>query len=300
MNYVVLAQPPACWGGPLPAGNAGDHFKELPKDSQNLICKNLRSSGGKNSSCPSFKALMQACSEMGTSSGDKRPDCDSPTPWFDPPPGCKDMQAPVTAIKDKVVTVSVCGYTIFQGSPDPPIDELVLVAYRDVIRESVQSTIGSKVCCDTLRESARTGVPCSPANDIDCDGIPNARDTRRDGTVVYPDIDLFTRAAGATIDDFPVGLDPDDPNFMPGSTARDSKDVGDCPCKWQLTSGKLACSPDGTQDHVYTATWKCPANGKEVFTTKRANANQPCREYKRSGGSLGHFINWMSTNITLL
>src|SRR5215210_7679691 len=79
MNYVVLGQPPACWGGPLPAGSAGDHFKELPKDAQNMICQNLRSAGKTGSSCPSFKALMAAC---------KQNDKESPGPQPSPSPEC--------------------------------------------------------------------------------------------------------------------------------------------------------------------------------------------------------------------
>jgi hypothetical protein len=190
------------------------------------------------------------------------------------------------AINNQAVTVSVCGYPVFRGTPPPPVNEVALAAYRELVTANVQSSTGSKICCDTLRESARTGAPCFPAVDIDCDGIPNAQDTYRDDTIgiSYPDIDLFTRAPGAGIDDFPPGLDPDDPNFLPNSTARDSKGVGDCPCKWELMSGKLACSPDGRQEHVYTATWRCPANGKEVFTTKRAKASAPCSQDRRASG----------------
>jgi len=83
---------------------------------------------------------------------------------------------------------------------------------------------------------------------------------------------------------FPPGLDPDDPNFLPESTARDSKGVGECACKWELVKGTLTCSPDGKKDHVYVANWRCPATGKEVMTTKYAKASARCKEYKNARG----------------
>jgi hypothetical protein len=264
-----------CWGGPLPADVCGRTLSGMPPNQKTAICEQIRASG--SISCPAVKA---ACNNPGDKT--PKPECQKPAPWFDPPSDCKDVQAPVVAINNRAVTVSVCGYPVFRGAPVPPVSEIVLTAYKTLITTEVQSSVGSKVCCDTLRNAARTGSPCFPAADIDCDGVPNSRDTRREDWGVSPDINLFTRARGAAIDDFPYGLDPDDPNFMPGSTARESKDVGDCPCKWELASGKLACSPDGQKDHVYTATWKCPANGKEVFTTKYAKASAPCEANRRA------------------
>ena len=262
-----------CYGGPLPADACGQAVNELPAAERAAVCQRLKASASAN--CPAVKA---ACG--GTAGDGPKPDCQKPTPWFDPQPDCKDVQAPVVAINNRAVTVSVCGYPIFRGTQPPPYDPLAIDAYKNVMEGNVQSAMGSKVCCDKLRDAARTGNPCFPAVDIDCDGKPNDRDTFREGSSEYPDINLFTRSSNQNIDRFPPGLDPDDPNFMPWSTARDSKGVGDCPCKWELTSGKLTCSPDGRADHVYAATWTCPANGKEVLTTKYVKATGPCKEYK--------------------
>ena len=274
----VDAKAGKCYGGPLPAAACGRLGREMPAEQRRAICEGLKAS--RSGSCPAVKAF---CNDRGDPS---KQDCPKPAPWFDSPPSdCKDVQAPVVAINNGAVTVSVCGLPVYRGAPMPPADALSLSAYQQVIIGHVQQTVGSKVCCEKVRESARTGNPCFPGVDIDCDGVPNARDTYEAGNVVYPDINLFTKAKDASVDNFPPGLDPDDPNFLPGNTARDSKGVGDCPCKWELTSGKLACSSDGQKDHVYTATWKCPANGKEVFTTKYANASAPCKEYQRASGA---------------
>jgi hypothetical protein len=267
-----------CYGGPLPIEACGQMGREMPAEQKRAICKGLKAS--RSASCPSVKAFCDGRGDDGS-----KPDCEKPAPWFDPPADCKEVQAPVVAINNRAVTISICGLPVFRGAPTPPVDDVSLSAYKTVISGHITETVGSRVCCDKVRESARSGNPCFPGVDIDCDGVPNANDTTQDSSIVYPDIDLFTKANNAKIDDFPPGLNPDDKDFLPGPTARASEDVGDCPCKWELTAGKLTCSPDGQQDHVYTATWKCPANGKEVFTTKSAKATAPCKEYKRTGSS---------------
>ena len=266
-----------CYGGPLPADACGRLGGDMPAEQRRAICQGLNA--GRSSSCPAVKAF---CDEQGDA---PKQDCQKPAPWFDQPSDCKDVQAPVIAINNRAVTISICGLPVYRGAPTPPVNDLALTAYKDVISAHVQRTVGSKVCCDRVHESARTGTPCFPGVDIDCDGVPNSEDTYRSNSVSYPDINLFTKSGNASVDEFPPGLNPDDANFLPGSTARDSKGVGDCPCKWELTSGKLACSSDGQKDHVYTATWKCPANGKEVFTTKYAKASAPCKEYQRTAGA---------------
>ncbi|MFN6964296.1 MAG: hypothetical protein ACK4S4_11090 [Pyrinomonadaceae bacterium] len=288
MNYVVLAKPPACWGGPLPADNAGGALDGVPPGDKAAICDSLKATQGDRASCPAYKALMRACG--GSGGGGKGSDrCDEPSlPWFDRGAACSDVQAPLVATQGDLVRVSVCGYSVFTGKNPIPGDKLALGAYLTIIRSEVQAQIGSKVCCDSIRTAARTGTPCDPSRDIDCDGIPNDTDVTRnpEGTYSMPRIDIYTLPKDGPVDRFPPGLDPDDPDFLPNTTARDAKGVGPCACKWQLVKGTLACSPDGRADHVYTAAWRCPSNGKEVFTTKRAKATQPCKEYKDSGVSL--------------
>ncbi len=262
-----------CFGGPLPADVCGTVLAEQPPARIAELCRNAKAAG---KICPALKPF---CKDDSPPTGKG---CHDPaTPWFGSPPDCKDVQAPAVALDRGAVTVSICGYRVFRGTLRMAHDDLMLRAYMDVVREHVRDSVGSKVCCDSLREAARTGNPCNPSADIDCDGKPNDTDILP-GEAPVPDISLFTKKNGAAIDKFPFGLNPDDPDFMPESTARDSKGVGECPCKWELTKGTLTCSPDGRKDHVYAATWTCPATGKEVFTTKYAKATAPCKEFKET------------------
>jgi hypothetical protein len=229
-------------------------------------------------SCPSLAPYCEP--EAKGPSKEKEPPetkCDKPTPWFDSSSDCSEVQSPVIRINTGAVTVTICGYPVFRQDPGST-DPLYLEAYRDAVRDWVRSRVGNTVCCNKLREAARTGTPCYPAVDIDCDGKPNQTDVVDGaGNLPYPDINgVFTRSEGAPIDPFPAGLDPNDPNFRPESAARDSRGVGECDCKWELIKGDLKCSPDGRQQHVYTATWRCPSTKAEVFTTKYAPATAPC------------------------
>lgn len=281
MNYVVLGQPPACFGGPLPAGGASDYYKNLSNEDQNALCQNLKSSGGKGSSCPAFKDLMAACKGRGDGSREEPPaetECEKPTPWFDRSTTCTDVRSPVIAKSAGGVTLSMCGIQIFRWVP-PDKDPLLVDAYSNALRSWVQSRVGDKVCCSSMLNASRTGMPCNPAADIDCDGKPNQSDVETTSNrfeAVLPDINLSTSPNGADIDQFPPGLDPNDPNFRPERTARNSKGVGECPCKWELVKGDLKCGRR-LRSHIYTATWRCPSTKAEVFTTKRFPGNTPCK-----------------------
>ena len=202
--------------------------------------------------------------------------CPSPTKWFDNSASCKEKRAPWVQVRGTSVAVSICGYEVFRGTIPNTTDKLLVEAYRQAIIGHVRSQIGSTVCCDQFRDAVRTGSPCDPSKDIDCDGVSNQTDTVTTSSVVLPDINIFTRASGARIDTFPEGLDPDDPDFLPDRTARDSKGVGECPCKWELIKGELKCGGGGEGRHVYLATWRCPTSKAEVITTKYAAASQPC------------------------
>jgi hypothetical protein len=195
--------------------------------------------------------------------------CDKPVPWFDGSSGCTDVQAPVVAINNGAATVSICGYPVFVGTP-PTIDQDLIIASleRDKIRDFLQQRLGSRICCTKLREAARSGKPCYPAVDIDCDGKPNQADTITAGPMRYPDINApFTKGAGP-FDPFPPGLNPDDADFLPPQDK--------CDCKWELMKGTLNCSPDGKQNHFYQARWRCPSTGNERFTRKEAPPSAPC------------------------
>jgi hypothetical protein len=202
--------------------------------------------------------------------------CEKPTPWFDSSSdGCNDVQKPQVTIAQGAVNLSICGLPVFRFADK---DALLLEAYAPLLKEYVESRVGSRVCCNKIRDAARTAKPCDPTVDIDCDGILNQADlnTTYSSTTVFPQIDLFTIPSGARVDPFPAGLNPDDPDFLPNRTARDSTGVGECACKWDLIKGELKCSPDGKQQHVYVATWRCRVTKAEVMTTKYAPASAPC------------------------
>jgi hypothetical protein len=279
MNYVVLANPPACFGGPLPAGNAGDYFKDLPNETKNATCQKLRSTGRTASSCPAFKTLMAAC---GGSGPEEEPPpakkkCEEPAPWFDGSKRCTDIQSPVIAKTGNGVSLTMCGLEVYHWVP-PTSDPLLNDAYKQILEAWIRSHVGSKVCCSAIRNASRNGTACNPATDIDCDGRPNQSDVTHyySGGPVVPDINMSTSANGADVDPFPPGLDPNDINFRPERTGRNSKGVGECACKWELIKGDMKCSR-GLRPHVYTATWRCPSTGAEVFTTKRFPGSSRCK-----------------------
>jgi len=251
-----------CYGGPLGTAACGETLRELPGDQLRALCQQAKAKG---KVCP---ALAPVCDEPPPESG-----CQKPTPWFDSSDGCPDIQKPQVTVTASAVRVSFCGLQVFQAAVKDNSD-----MYRLVLTGWVESRVGSKVCCSKLRDAIKTAKPCDPSADIDCDGILNQADVNTTEVPGYPvpQIDLFTRPPGAAIDKFPDGLNPDDPDFLPNRTARDSAGVGECACKWELIKGELKCSPDGKQQHVYVATWRCPVTKAEVVTTKYAPATAPC------------------------
>jgi hypothetical protein len=202
---------------------------------------------------------------------DKKPPskkkCEKPTPWFGNSSNCSEVQSPVIAINAGAVTLTMCGYPVFRWVPPDPKDESFVYAYKTALRDQVQARVGSKICCDKLREAARTGTPCYPGYDVDCDGKPNQTDVDS-ANPDFPDINNLFSKEGEAIDPFPAGLDPDDPNFLPPPEK--------CDCKWELVKGTLNCSRDGKRPHFYQARWRCPSTGNETFTRKEAPATAPC------------------------
>jgi hypothetical protein len=212
------------------------------------------------------------CDEKAPETGSSSQGCPQSTPWFDPSHGYKDLQATQLQITGDTATVSVCGHTVFTYQSGDLKDPLFANAYRAALKDRLSFDGSTRICCDQVAEATRTGEPCDPRTDIDCDGTPNAAD--HEGTV--PNINPFQRSAGGNIDPFPPRFNTSDPDFRPERTARNSKGVGDCPCQWELTGGELRCSPDGKQQHYYKATWRCPTTGAEVFTVKYEPATTPC------------------------
>lgn len=271
-DYVVFEDQNCA--GILAADACGDYLANLPREQRERYCQHVKARRKFTSfkdSCPVF---AQAC-EPDKKDLPPETNCEKPTPWFDRSSKCDDVQSPQITVNRGAVSLSMCGSVIFSYAPDSS-DPLLTEAYKSALRDWVQQRVGSKICCTKFREASRTGKPCDPRADLDCDGRANQTDVVIDGSASYPDLSLFTSPEGAAIDRFPAGLDPDDPDFMPESTARNSKGVGECDCKWELIKGDLKCSPDGKQQHVYVATWRCPSTKAEVFTTKYAPATAPC------------------------
>ena len=251
----------------------------LPVGERRAFCKEIKERS-LDKSLDGCLNLRGACEDvLEDPSG---PDCPKPTPWFDRSTDCTDVQSPVVRRNRNAVTVSMCGLEIFRTAR-ARFDDAMLGAYEDVIKEWIRSRVGDKICCSSMLGASRTGKPCDPASDIDCDGKPNRTDL--DLTVIrdfpLPDITLTSVPAGAGVEPFPKGFDPNDPDFRPERTAHNSKGVGDCPCKWEMTKGDLICSTVRGQPHVYAATWRCPSTKAEVTTSKEVSATMPCE--KRAG-----------------
>lgn len=275
MNYIVLDRPPACFGGPLPAGNASDYPKDLSKEDRKRMCQNLKSADKSAASCPAFKQLMQSCNEP--EPPEKK--CKEPSaPWLgSPPAGCKDFQGWQIEQTGGTVSLYVCGYRVY-SNPTVGTDKLFSAAYVAALRDNVRDAIGDGLCCDAFREAVRTGDPCNPTRDFDCDGKPNTED--HDGS--FPKIDLsYTTGQGAKIDPFPPGMNAGE--IYPNQFSCNN-------CQWELIRGELKCSPDGKQKHVYQAKWKCPSTGVEADTFKYAAATEPCEPSRRGSGLIPELL----------
>jgi hypothetical protein len=200
--------------------------------------------------------------------------CEPAAQWFDSS-DCKELENPQLVIEGDKATLSMCGVTIHEYVDSSLRDKLFADAYKAALRDQLEVSSSSKVCCEKFRDAVKTGKPCNPAADLDCDGTPNTKDLNANK---LPEIDAFIRSPNARIDAFPANFDSSNPDFMPNRTARESKDVGDCPCKWELVGGDLKCSTDGKERHHYKATWRCPQNGKEVMTVRYAPPTARCEK----------------------
>jgi hypothetical protein len=260
--------------GILAADACGEHFSNLPDVNKKEICAFLKAKGKPAASCPMGKEIADYCAK---SPPDEK--CEKPAPWFDTSSssGCNLQDTLITIDQQTATaTVSMCGYTVLKHVSEnfgANVDKIFGAAYTSAFKQEIPK----KVCCDKFREAARTGSPCDPRTDLDCDGKPNQTDV---ATSSFPVIDIFTRAANAPIDPFPFNFNLFDPEFSPNAAARGSKGVGDCACKWELIKGELKCNgvvdANGNKQHVYTATWRCPSTKAEVFTTKYAPSTAPC------------------------
>lgn len=264
---------------------------KLPVEKRKAFCKALKERS-KDGSMDECMILKGACDD--TSPPKDKTKCENPTPWTDRSRECTDAQSPKTELRQNVISVSVCGANVFRYASDGT-DKLFLESQRAVIHQWVIDRVGNKVCCDRFKDRS---AGCDPRTDFDCDGISNQDDVIADRGATYPDFGMgYVTGSGASVDPFPPGFDPNSPDFRPERTGRDSKGVGECACKWELIKGEMACGKNGAQ-HVYTATWRCPATKAEVFTTKYFPATTPCsstRSFSEAGWDSRLEISWLST-----
>ena len=246
-----------------------EEIAKMPAETRKAFCRAIKARS-KDQSLDGCLILRHGC-ETGE---DPLPDkCEPPrSPWLGLSSDCKDVQTWQIEQRGPAVSVSTCGQIIFTN-PRVGTDRMFSDAYKTALRDNLRQTIGEKICCDKFREASRTGTPCDPRKDVDCDGKPNSSDDDRrypDSDTYFPTIEIITTADGAPIATFPTGLSLDE--IYP--------DVASCKdCQWKLMKGELKCNlntPDGKQ-HVYQAKWKCPSTGIEVDTFKYAPATAPCK-----------------------
>jgi hypothetical protein len=255
-NYMSLGDP-NCEAGILAESACPEVLGTMPRDKVEAFCQKIKAGLKFNSFKDSCPVLAKACEPE-----DKGP-CEKPVPWTDTSSRrCQNMQDTQITIDQKTATatVSMCGYTVLTQHSKDFVD-----ADKPLARAYFKLSLPNKVCCDEFQEAVRTGKPCDPRVDVDCDGKPNSSDS--DGE--FPDFNNFTRPEGASIDRGFSGFD-ENPNFVPSPS--------DCECKWELVKGKVDCSPDGKGRDFYRATWRCPSNGVTRETRKERTAvkSWPC------------------------
>ena len=199
------------------------------------------------------------------------PLCRPTAPWFDVGSECQDAKLALDF--EHGGRLMLCDIEIYRPSLVGYSDQQ-FAEYRERVTAALsRQLLGGRVCCQKFREAVRTGRPCDPTIDVDCDGKPNFEDVRvetpgigNSPTVSYPDINVYSIPPGASVAPMPVGL-PSDRSLVPPSS--------ECDCKWQLIKGELTCGAPG-QEHEYVATWKCPTSGAETVSRHYAAAGTPC------------------------
>lgn len=258
---------PDC-AGILATDACPEELAKMPAETRKAFCKEIKARS-KNQSLDQCLLLRHAC-ETGE---DPLPDkCEPPpAPWLGPSPDCKDVQTWQISQNGPAVSVSMCGQIVFTN-PNVGRDKIFSLAYKEGLRDHLRQTVGEKICCDKFRQASRTGTPCDPRKDVDCDGKLNSEDDSRTSAgddSAYPTIDIISAPDGTPIAKFPTGLSLDE-IYPDVETCKD--------CKWKLIKGELKCNvntPDGKR-HVYQAKWKCPSTGVEVDTFKYALTTAPC------------------------
>jgi hypothetical protein len=171
----------------------------------------------------------------------------------------------VITVSGGTAIVYICGQPIFHKADKSLLDPLFAEAYKAALRDHFEERIRGKICCDGFDEAVRTGKPCNPKDDVDCDGQLNKDDLADNH---FPKIDAFNKPNPAAVEWYPAD------DFPPPTKPKDSE----CDCRWELTKGELTCSTVQTGQHSYRTTWRCPSNGREVVLTNYAPATSPCEK----------------------
>jgi len=207
-------------------------------------------------------ANREICCDPGASNAR----CDKPVSWFGDTSGCKSLpKDPVITVSGGTATLYICGQPVFYHADKSLLDPLFEQAYRAALRDHLADRIRGKICCDGFDEAVRTGKPCNPKDDVDCDGVRNRDDVAENN---MPDIDFFDKPDPAAVDSYPA-------DYFPPAT---KPKASECDCRWELAKGELDCNPVQTGQHSYRMTWRCPSNGREVVLTNHAPATSPCEE----------------------
>lgn len=263
-NYLSL-EDPNCEAGILAESACPAALAELPREKVESFCQRLKAGLKFTSFKQSCPILAKACEPDGAGPPPEKK-CDPPLPWTDSSARrCQDLQPPQITVDQKSASVSVamCGITIFKTVPagfEKGMQDFEAQAYRSAMK----GFFPGKICCESFHEAVRSGKPCDPRVDVDCDGKPNQSDINDKG---WPVFEQFSSPAGPPADSYNF---PDDPNFVPSPA--------DCACKWELVKGRLDCSPDGKGRDFYHASWKCNSNGLTRETRRERPASQlaPC------------------------
>ena len=320
-DYIVLGQPPKCWGGPLPAGEAGNQAKklsELSAENRKGFCQYLRANNQTHKSCPAFKTLMMACDGDETPPPEKEPmKCkergEYDVPWFDPSaPGCQQLQqtrlnANWTATNGGtcILTLTACNYTVLTYAINlvrekngkletanfadrPTTADLAAMGVRPVGRAQCTAQLYDALVGDhpntVCCDIWREGVNAGSGCNPERDADCDGLPNERDNYLNSAPYDAPPRP-GSYQDTGAADFNPADFDPRPAGLSWDELMPNEpCKkCKWTATSGRLTCSPDGRKEHEYKATWVCPSSGAQRTVTKRAPASAPCTPTNRSG-----------------
>ncbi len=241
-------------------------------DKTDVYPSGARDSGTVSLDCSDYERAVEALGSIAICCD---PKCEQPTPWFDGRGGrpldekCKDRQHFKILFDGKgFVFLYMCGFPVFVHDMKTT-DRGLLSSYRVLLGSHVNQQVGSTVCCDSFKASARPGSSCDPRFDLDCDGTSNGTDRTEDGA--FPDITTFGVGPEIPVKD----TDPLPSCFYPPDPNR-------CDCKWELMQGTRTRSRGyQPQDH-YEGSWRCPSTGQKYVTSHTVRAREPCGRW--SGG----------------